>query len=164
MSHDINQRAEKLLKYLCGLKDNRGAMADLRCALTDARRARAWPWLAAVGGIENYVIETVAGLFAYHHPEETAEGNVGTTCRRLSAEHATFDARFRRLLACEREELGEHLRPIILAAKAKDIQVNYKQLFIDLTCWSEHVKARWAKEYWGVPESADQPVVEDVVS
>lgn len=159
MKHDVNQRARNLLKYLRGLKENRGAMADLRCAITDTRRPRAWPWLAAVGGIENYVIETVAGLFAYH-PEETAEGNIGTTCQRLSAEHSTFDARFRRLLACEREELGEHLRPIVLAAKAKDTRINYEQLFIDLTCWSVHVKARWAKAYWGVPETVDKPVEE----
>ena len=159
MNHDPSQRAAKLLKYLRGLKDNRGAMSDLRGALTGARRPRAWPWLAAVGGIENSVIETVAGLFAYH-PGETAEGNIGTTCQRLSAEHNTFDTRFRRLLACEREELGEHLRPIVLAAKAKGLRVNYEQLFIDLTCWSESVKARWAKAYWGAPETVDKPVEE----
>ena len=73
MNNDMEQRSIKLLSYLRSLKDNRGAMADLRCAVSDTRRHRAWPWLAAVGGIESIVIETVAGLYA-HHPEETQDG------------------------------------------------------------------------------------------
>ena len=84
-----------------------------------------------MGGIGNPRIEVVAGLFAYH-PDETHEGNLGTTCRRLAGENNSFEARFVRLLACDRDEICDRLRPVILAAKAKGIGVNYEQLFMDL--------------------------------
>jgi CRISPR system Cascade subunit CasB len=152
---DPKQTAAEVLAFLRQLRDNRGAMADLRCALNPALRARAWPLLARVGGIGRPIHETVAGLFAYH-PEEVNTGNLGTTCRRLAAENSSFDARFRRLLSCEREELGDRLRPVVLAARAKGIPINYEDLFADLVYWGDHVKARWAREYWGAPTEAEE--------
>ena len=145
---DPKQTAAEVLAYLRRLRNDRGAMADLRCALSPSRRARAWPLLARVGGIDRPIYETVAGLFAYH-PDETHSGNIGTTCRRLAGENSSFDGRFRRLLSCERDEVGERLRPVVLAAKAKGILVNYEELFADLFYWGDKVKARWAREYWG---------------
>jgi CRISPR system Cascade subunit CasB len=149
------EAAAHLLAYLRQLKNDRGAMAGLRCALNPTQRPRAWPLLARVGGIGNPRIETVAGLFAYH-PDETHIGNLGTTCQRLKAQNESFDARFRRLLACDRDEICERLRPVVLAAKAKDIPLNYEQLFADLCYWSDSVKARWAREYWGAPEPGSE--------
>lgn len=151
---DPQQAAAKLLAYLRGLKNDRGAMANLRSALTPARRHRAWPLLAPVGGIGRSIYETLAGLYA-HHSDETRTGNLGTTCRRLSGEHNSFDGRFRRLLTCDREEICERLAPVILAAKAKDVRVNYEQLFADLCYWSDKVKERWAREYWGGAETPE---------
>jgi CRISPR type I-E-associated protein CasB/Cse2 len=151
--YDVRQRAIGLLAYLRQLKDDRGAMAELRRALNPAQRHRAWPLLARVGGIGNPRIEAVAGLFAYH-PDETTEGNLGTTCRLLlRGEKDTFDARFRRILSCDREEICERLRPIIFAAKSRGIGVNYEELLTDLCYWGDSVKARWAKEYWDVPRA-----------
>jgi CRISPR system Cascade subunit CasB len=152
---DPKQTAAEVLAYLRRLRNDRGAMADLRCALSPSRRARAWPLLARVGGIDRPIYETVAGLFAYHS-EETHTGNIGTTCRRLAGENNSFDGRFRRLLSCERAEIGERLRPVILAAKPKGIPVNYEELFADLVYWGDNVKARWAREYWGVSEEPEE--------
>lgn len=150
---DPNELAAQLLRYLRQLQHDRGAMAELRRALTPAQRHRAWPLLARVGGIGDVRYEAVAGLFA-RHPEETHAGNLGTTCRKLSADHGTFEGRFRRLLACSRcDEVSDHIRPVVLAAKAKGVRVNYEQLFIDLSYWGETVKARWAAEFWGVPDA-----------
>jgi CRISPR system Cascade subunit CasB len=151
---DPKEAAMRLMADLRQLKNDRGAMADLRCALNPIKLPRAWPLLARVGGIGNPRIEAIAGLFAYH-PEETQTGNLGTTCRRLAAENNSFDGRFRRLLACDREEICERLRPIVLAAKAKDIRINYEELYADLCYWGNKVKARWAREYWGVPEGEE---------
>lgn len=145
------EAAATLLAYLHRLKEDRGAMADLRCALSPARLPRAWPLLARVGGVGNSRIETVAGLFAYY-PDEFHTGNLGTTCRHISERKSSFDGRFRRLLACDRDEVCERLRPVILAAKAEGIPVNYEQLFADLFYWNDGVKAEWAREYWGAPE------------
>lgn len=136
---DAKETAARLLTYLRQLKSDRGAMADLRCALNPARRPRAWPLLARVGGIDNPRVETIAGLFSYH-PGETHTGNIGTTCRRLAAENNSFDGRFRRLLSCDRDELCERLRPVILAAKAKRIPVNYQKLFSDLHYSPEYLR------------------------
>ena len=154
---DPKQTAADVLTYLRRLRNDRGAMADLRCALTPARRARAWPLLARIGGIDRPIYETVAGLFAYH-PDETSRGNIGTTCHRLAGENTSFDGRFRRLLSCERDELCERLRPVVLAARAKGIPVNYEELFADLFYWGDQVKARWAREYWGAPAEAEEAV------
>lgn len=135
------------MKGLRALKKDRGAMSNLRCALVPARRHRAWPLLARFGGIDDPVLETVAGCYAYH-PEEVAEGNLGDTCRRLAGTHTSFDARFRRLLACDREELCERIRPVVLAAKSKSIPVNYEALIADLLWWGDRVRTRWAQAYW----------------
>src|SRR5437762_2926243 len=148
---DPRETAAHLLSYLRQLKNDRGAMADLRRALSPARLPRAWPLLARLGGIGNARIEVVAGLFAYH-PDETATGNLGTTCRKLAVGNNSFDGRFRRLLSCDRKEVCERLRPVVLAAKAKGVPVNYEQLFVDLCRWGAKVRARWAREYWVAAE------------
>jgi CRISPR system Cascade subunit CasB len=153
---DPKDEAKRLLSYLRALKKDRGAMADLRCALDPGRIARAWPLLGRVGGIGNPRVETIAGLFAYH-PEEASNGNLGTTCAMLARENTSFDARFRRLLGCDREEICDRLRPVILAAKAKGIAINYEQLFVDLQYWGDLVKARWAREYWGGTGTEEMP-------
>ncbi|MCS7049186.1 MAG: type I-E CRISPR-associated protein Cse2/CasB [Verrucomicrobiae bacterium] len=147
---DPKEIAAKVLAYLRQLRHDRGAMADLRCALNPAKRARAWPLLAPVGGIDRPVYETIAGLYAYH-PVETDSGNLGTTCRGLAGENTSFESRFKRLLSCDRDEICERIRPVILAARAKGIPVNYEELFADLCYWGDTVKARWAREFWGAP-------------
>ena len=151
-AHESHPRetAIRLLAYLRGLKNDRGAMADMRCALSPAKLPRAWPLLEGVGGIGNPRIETVAGLFAYH-PDETGTGNLGTTSRKLAEKHSSFDGRFQRLLSCGRDEICERVRPFVLASKAKGIPINYERLFADLCYWGQSVKARWAREYWGAP-------------
>lgn len=160
---NINQPASRetgarVLAYLRQLKSDRGAMADLRCALNPTRLPRAWPLLGPIGGIGNPRIETVAGLFAYH-PDEAHSGNLGTTCRRLKEQNQSFDARFNRLLACDRDEICERLRSVVLVAKIKDIPVNYEQLITDLWYWSSQVKERWAQEYWGIPKNENTEAV-----
>jgi len=153
---DPKSEARSLLEYLRKRRGDRGAMADLRCALSPARRPRAWPLLARVGGVGDERVETVAGLFAWH-PVETDAGNLGTTCRLLAAENNTFKARFQRLLSCERDEICERLRPVVLAARPRGIPINYEELFADLRYWGPRVKERWAREYWGVAETEGPP-------
>jgi CRISPR type I-E-associated protein CasB/Cse2 len=159
---DARREAKDLLQYLRKFKDDRGAMADLRSVLSPAKRARAWPLLAPVGGIGDETKETVAGLFAYH-PEEAGDGNFGATCRHLAKSAESFDARFRRILACgDRTEVYGRLRGVVLAARAKSVPVNYEQLFADLRWWGPWVKARWAQEYWGQAENQEAEKSEEL--
>jgi CRISPR system Cascade subunit CasB len=150
---DPKEGSSRLMAHLRKYKNDRGAMANLRCALNQTKLPRAWPLLGPIGGIGNERLTTVAGLYAYH-PDETQSGNIGTTCRTLQANHSSFEARFQRLLGCDRDEICERLRPVILAAKAKGIRVNYEQLYVDL-CWWETAKVRWAQEYWGTPKEEE---------
>ena len=150
---DPKEHATRLLAHLRELKNDRGAMAELRCALNPTKLPRAWPLLGRFG-IGNPRVETVAGLFAYH-PDETHTGNLGTTCLRLRQQNESFDARFRRLLACDRDEICERVRALVLAARPRGIPINYEELFADLCYWSDRVKERWAREYWAAPEAAE---------
>ena len=158
------ERAAALLALLRSLKTDRGAMANLRCGINPARRHRAWPLLARVGGIDDPIAEIVAALYAYHQ-EETTVGNLGDTCRLLKEKNASFDARFRRLLACDRAELCGRLHPLVFAAKAKDIKVNYQTLIEDLYWWGDRVRVRWAQAFWsGVLETPEPPATVEEAS
>ena len=46
--------------------------------------------------------------------------------------------------------------PIVDAAKAKGIPVNYQTLVEDLCWWGERVRIRWAQAFWGA--GAEEPV------
>lgn len=140
-------------------KDNRGALAALRCALRPALRSRAWPLIAQLTRLDSgllSVYETVAGLWASEPDSHHAEaGNFGTVCKALCKDHETFDGRFRRLINCDtREELCERIAPIALAAQAKGIAIDYERLFDDLRYYAgagiEHVRVSWAQSYWEI--------------
>ena len=145
--------AERFLDSLRRYRDDRGAMAALRCAMSPSRRQRAWPCLGRQAiGDRRY--EMVAALYATH-PQETAAYGFGELCRRLSAEHNSFEGRFKRLLTCDTgEEAAEHVRPLVQAAKAAGKPVNYAGLLADLLEWErgDGVKVRWAREFWGAPD------------
>ena len=65
---------------------------------------------------------------------------------------ATFDARFRRLLACDSAtEVCDHLAGVLRAAERNAVAVNFARLFYDLQTWGDRVKVRWATQYWGMP-------------
>ncbi len=148
------ERAAVVMTLLRSHRHDRGAMSNLRCALNPTRRHRAWPLLARVGGIDDPATETIAGCYA-HHPDETGEGNFGDTCRRLAGPHKTFEARFQRFLACDREELCDRLRPVVLAAKSRGIPINYEALLEDILWWGDRVRARWARAFWVGKEELD---------
>jgi CRISPR system Cascade subunit CasB len=156
---DTNQN-DSFIARLQRWKNDRGVLANLRCALRSqsALRRRAWPLLAQLTSLENrslVIYETVAGLWAATPDNHRAgAGNFGATCAKLRGDHESFDLRFRRLLACDdREELCEGVVPIALAAQAKGIAVDYDALFHDLQFYAgdglDRVRTRWAQAYWG---------------
>ena len=151
---------EGLLKFLRSRQEDRGLMANLRCALVENKRHRAWPYLANFGGIgdkhgnqmiethRNRVVQTIAGLYATHS-EDTHEGNFGATCRKLLSDDerqklnqaegiGPVSRRFQHLLAAEGDEIFPRVRHLVLRAKAQDnIPVNYEQLYKDLLDWED---------------------------
>lgn len=168
---DAHQRAEKLLKFLRSRREDRGVMADLRCALVDGKRHRAWPYLGYLGGIGDQpsarAVQTIAGMYATH-PEETQKGDFGGMCRKLLGKEernkldtaegvGPISRRFQHLLAADGEEIFDRAVRFVLRAKAEEITVNYAELFESLHNWrwpeaAERTRMRWAQSFW-MPEA-----------
>jgi len=157
-----------LLDYLQKKKEDRGVMADLRCALVDSKRDRAYPYLGYFNGIGNdhsqKVKQTIAGLFA-SHPATSVTGNIGSTCLRLCSDDERRDLgkkdskpgalakRLQFILSSNEEEIFDRVIRIVLRAKADGVSINYEQLEQDLYDWgnpykTESVKIRWAQSFW----------------
>lgn len=154
-----------LLEFLRARSSDRGLLADLRSALVESKRHRAWPVLAAFGGVGDdwraLCVQTVAGLYAMH-PKETAEGDFGATCRALlsdderqklhdAREIGPLSRRFQHLLAADREEVFGRVTRLVLRAKSEEVPVNFERLYEDLMKWQynpESVRVRWAKSFW----------------
>lgn len=148
-NEDPRERAARVMTFLRQRAMDRGAMAGLRCALTDARRSRAWPLLAQVEGIGDVAIETVAGLYATW-PQEDDKGNLGAWFRHIGEGGSALEGRFKRLLSCTtRDELCAHLRPLANLAKSRNAPLNHEELLRDLFYWSDEVRVRWARSFWG---------------
>ena len=168
MSKEIKK--DELLKFLreCRDHDDRATLANLRCALRDKLKHRAWPVLARFGGIEDSkkeydhyakVVQTIAGLFATHSKESFSD-NFGLACRNLVQEGEKLDdskhvgpvgRRFQYLLSAEREEICARVIHFVFRMKAQDIPVNYDELFDALIYWGDKIKNRWAGSFWKVP-------------
>jgi CRISPR type I-E-associated protein CasB/Cse2 len=165
--NNMNQN-ESFVARLLRWKEDRGALANLRCGLRSQStlRRRAWPLLAQLTSLESpmlIIFQTAAGLWAADPDSHRAgSGNLGVTCRTLRGDHESFDLRFRRLLACDdREELCERLVPVALAAQTKGIVVDYDKLFSDLKYFAgagrDRVRTHWAQSYWGTSEIEAEP-------
>ena len=166
------KKIERLLAFLRNHKEDRGVMANLRCALVENKRYRAWPILGRFGGIgekfSEKTVQTIAGLYATH-PKETDNGDFGALCRKLLSDEESkklasgtelgpLSRRFQHLLAADKDEILDRIVRFVLRAKAEDIPVNYEQLYEDLLAWeyrAEQVRVRWARNFW-VPEAKSE--------
>lgn len=169
MKHDLVRTADSVVSKLTlwHEDDERGKFALLRHVFFDSPY-RAWEVLRHFGpqAIGHPVYETVAGCFAHHRrkescPDDPEMKNFGATCREIAESRGDkpdqdgnrrFDARFRRLLACDtQQEACEVVRQIIRLARASYVKVNYRRLFRDLWWWNNNpkrTKTEWAREYW----------------
>ncbi|MFC1596568.1 type I-E CRISPR-associated protein Cse2/CasB [Planctomycetota bacterium] len=163
----------ELLDRLHPRKEDRGLMADLRCALVESKKHRAWPALHRLGvDVTNRVAAVVAALYATH-PKE-GPGNLGDTCRTIQRlrgdsrgdEKLTpIERRFLHLLAADNDdELHQRVTRMVLAAKSLDVPVNYEQLETDLKFWSrsDRTKTEWAAHFWASEANSDaSPAAEE---
>ncbi len=148
-----------LVERLEGFEDNRGMMANLRCILVVNKKHRAWPVLKRLGvAVDNDNEAFVAGLFATH-PDVTASGNFGATCKAIEWKRSDkasdenkltpTERRFQHLLSAEPgEELRQRVLRMVLMAKSQGVPINYGKLLTDLRFWNERVKTEWAASYW----------------
>lgn len=146
-----------LVERLLARKDDRGLMANLRCALVPGKIHRAWPALNRLGvQIDNQVDVFMAGLFATH-PEVTNKGNFGSLCKLIAFKRdasstdskvTPTERRFQHVLAANKDEVQDRVLRLVLMAKAEGLPVNFEQLRADLSYWNDRVKTEWAKNFW----------------
>ena len=146
----LHEKAEPFIKHLQRYKDDRGARAKLRGALSPARRHLVWPLLGHYLN-ESYLrtFEVVAALWAEADGGKSGV-DLGTAMRRLAGDYSTFEGRFKRLLTCEKDELSDRVAPIVRALNTKGIALDYALLLSDMLWWGDSVKVRWAQGFWGV--------------
>jgi CRISPR type I-E-associated protein CasB/Cse2 len=153
-------------------RNDRGMLAALRAGLSEGTRHRAWPILASYCDLRHSEDLAIWGLVgagcATLAPDGLARagvGNIGATMRRLEAGGGhpdektleSFDGRFRRLLVCQEvTDLCDHLIPVLRAAKAKGVPIDFRKLYEDLRDWTaSDVRLSWAAAYWGVPAGSE---------
>lgn len=161
---------ESFLEYLKRHMNDRGMMADLRHGFSGTTAYRAWPHIVRwchdfTNKRERTIMLTVAAGFATHL-KTSGNGNMGTVFRQIATGDGkgekgmeSFDARFRRFLACSSaEEVCDHLPGVMRAAERKGILVNFVRLYRDLQYWNERTKVEWASEYWrGLATEGGEP-------
>ncbi|MFA5117586.1 MAG: type I-E CRISPR-associated protein Cse2/CasB [Candidatus Omnitrophota bacterium] len=158
---------ERLLEFLRKNSEDRAVLANLRCALKETQKHRAWPVLARFGGIDDHtkkydheakVIQTVAGLFGVYSQNDSRR-DFGLSCRDLMRDDEKLSdpkdvgpvaKRFQYLLASEREEICDRVIRFVLRMKAQNIAVNYDDLFDGLLYWGDKIKTKWAGSFWNV--------------
>ena len=163
---DFSAQAASWITRLCEQASHPGVRASLRSWLSDAARPRAFPAIMSIrGSLADDDFSTVAALYAYHPDHRENAGSIGALCRKLSGENNTFEGRFKRLLFCNKEELRNNLRGIILAARSKGHAVDYLGLYRDLRSWEneyygQEVRKRWASDFWAGADKAVSPTVD----
>lgn len=154
-----------LMQFLRDHVDDRGVMTDLRGALVESKRRKAWPILSRFGAVgDDYrakVIQHIAGWYAMH-PKETEGGNMGDIFRHLLGDDECKDfksatapgpvgKRFLHLLESDGDEIFDRVSRIVMRAKSVEVAINYQQLYWDLWYWpnnADSVRERWAKHFW----------------
>ena len=169
----LHPQVVPFFEYLKRYQLDCGALANLRGALSDARRANAWPLLGGFQGgvaIGKPAFEKVAALWAANNRIDADEGCLADTCRVLAGkydgksgkfEHDSYQARLKRILTCDKDEIVVRVVPVVRAAQAKNIAVNYPRLLSDLLVWNDRVQVDWARAFWGASSgTAEQETAE----
>ena len=151
------------VKYLEGLRDNRGALAALRRGLGKPTGAEPQmyryvvPWLPIdpPPWVEK-AYYVVAALFA-SHPLPGGSGNLGNSfaqARAREGDTKAIERRFTALLAAHPDDLPLFLRQSVSYLRSKDIPIDWHQLIRDVSNWGHpdygaRVRRAWAGRYWG---------------
>lgn len=175
-----------VIDFVSGLKkrDDRGTLALLRGALSDAeeKQIRAWRVLARFGGIPQEdphkaeVVRTVAGLLAMPKLSDSRSGKTfGHACLRLLGDDerkslhkadqpGPVARRMQHLLAASRSEVCERVRQLGRRLDKEESSLDFSRLSTDLIYWGDKVKARWALAFWGAEADDANPVTEKEVA
>lgn len=168
------------ISYLESLRDN-----DNRNALSALQRGLGQP-IAEVPAMYQYIepwltekrsptkearYYLIAALFAMH-PQSGGTGNLGNSFARTrnpESDNTAIERRFTTLLTAHQDDLPFYLRQAVSYLKAKEIPINYHQLFYDLHNWANEQKAgtvqkQWAQSFWGRAQKEDDENTQELQS
>ncbi|BDM82864.1 type I-E CRISPR-associated protein Cse2/CasB [Acaryochloris marina] len=163
----VERAADVLERILNTIKNDNGAKANLKRALTGEPRHRraAYPLVLRYLSEkeEEYHLEPwllVTCLLAYY-PQDIDPGNKSTfghSARRLKNDDSSRgpERRFRALLDTSVEDLRSPLTAMVRLMKSKGIPINYPQLLVDLCRWDhpdQYIQDKWARTFWNAPRS-----------
>jgi len=155
------KKEDRLITYLKNLekRQDRAALANLRRGLGKSPKTamEMFPYLGQFLSFETKpryenAVFIIAALFAYYPDAAGNIGNLGASLRQLKDESDSIEKRFVALLGAEAEDLPYYLRQIIGLLKAKEVAVNWEQLFKDVQNWNNDkrfVQRKWAERFWG---------------
>ncbi len=159
------KKEDRLIRYLKNLekRQDRAALANLRRGLGKPPKTamEMYPYLGQFLSHETKpryenAVFIVAALFAYYPDAPGNVGNLGASLRQLKDDSDSIEKRFVALLNAEAEDLPYYLRQIIGLLRAKEIAVNWEQLFKDVQNWDSDkrfVQRKWAERFWGNPDN-----------
>jgi len=165
--NDVEERAVRFVAQLRSLREDRGAMADLRRGFSDSTAHRSWPYLGSwcdlTSDRQRTIHQTVAAAFATV-PDPERSVSVPEALRHLATGEGrgdeglkSFEGRFRRFLSCNSyRDVCTRLPGVVRACAAKGIALDHVSLFRDLWYWGNRVKLRWANTYWGGERSGGE--------
>ncbi len=155
---------DRFIGYLEGLRDNRGALANLRRGLGEPPGTVASmyryivPWISAdTPSWREEAYYLVSALFAYH-PDPGGEGSMGkhfANARDPQTENVAIERRFTALLSAHPDDLGTYLRQAVSFLKSKEVPIDWRQLLRDVMAWGHserYVQQRWARDFWSSAE------------
>ncbi len=154
-----SNRNENFVKFVIERitqKDN-GAVAALKRADNPATEYQSWEYLARFVDIdksyERLPFATIGSAIAKAKVEQNGTVRIGQAIARCYEDGKECDqakAKLRRLLACETvEEVCRVLRPLFSLINSKgNISLDYISLLNDLRYYNQHVKSRWAQDFY----------------
>ncbi len=170
------EKSERFVKYLEGIREDRGAMAALRRTLAfgpgELGHTRAYryvePFVQHEEGWPRQAYYLVAGLFALHPDGENA--SVAEALSRVWQQEdrpPSLERRFLALLDADADQLPDRMRRIVTYLRSKRQGLDYQRLLEDLLGWfsrNRRVQLRWAREFYrsaeAVRESSEEAHVE----
>lgn len=174
----ISDVDDRFVSHLEALREDRGAMANLRRGLGKVPGTVAemhpllLPWLpSGIPRQREDACYLLAALFG-SYPSSGGQGTrtLGASFRRLAnrPDSASIERRFVCLLNAHADDLPGHLRHAVSLLKSEEIPVDWRRLLTDIRHWDHPdrwVQRRWARDFWGGPSmSEDQEQTADVAA
>ncbi|MCD6162318.1 MAG: type I-E CRISPR-associated protein Cse2/CasB [candidate division Zixibacteria bacterium] len=159
-------KSEFVKNCLENRREDRAVMANLRRGLgkKPGTAIEMLPYICPYLGEKKAANDAkfiIASLFAWH-PEPTNKGNMGDHFRRIKMafnDSDSIELRFQALLNAHDDSLPYHLRQAVSLAKAKDIPINYHQLYDDIIRWGhqdKYIQQRWANSFWAYQADTEE--------